>query len=174
MKTQNIPSTLIEGLESQIRYQYSRRMFVNAAMFFAMTLISVLALVFFDIDQKSPLYFVLGLAAVIGVIIGATTLIFTKKQPVVSATHQPLQCYSYHFDATQSVVNDDISACRFDRLKSLINKHDAGVRLDLITTADGSIAQYRIYKYVPFEYQPVSEVIKVDAKAAQAIASLGK
>lgn len=174
MKTNNIPATLVEGIESRIKYQYSSRMFINAAIFFGIAVVAVVVLFTSGIDQKSPLYFILGLAAVVGVIMGATTLIFTKKEMRLIDDNQRLTCYSYHFDASQNAINEDIRNHRFEHLKTLINPQDAGVRLDMLATADASVALYRLYKYVPFEYQPISEIVYVDKATADALRNLDK
>lgn len=54
MKTNNIPTTLSEGLDSRINYRYSSRMFVNVAIWLIVAIASAVILFSADIDQKSP------------------------------------------------------------------------------------------------------------------------
>lgn len=110
--------------------------------------------------------------AVIGLLVAVLTFLFTKKDPRLSDTNQRLSCYTYYFDASQSAIDEAIRNRRFEHLKSLINIHDAGIRLDMLCTDDATIARYRLYKYIPFEYQPISEITELDPTTATALKTL--
>lgn len=172
MKTNNIPASLIEGMESGISYHHSARMYVKAGVYMALALVAVLVLAFADIDSKSPFYFVFGIAAFMFLLLFVSTMAFTKKEARLVGNGSRIECHTLNFDALPSVVIDDIRNNSFGHLKSLVSKGDGGVRLVMLFSADASVARYRIYKYVPFEYQPVSAVIDLDPAAATSLSRL--
>lgn len=171
MKTNNIQPSLLEGLESRIKYQYSTRMFCLVAIYLLVAVASVIVLFVANIDQRSPLYFIFGLLAFFGILMAVTTFSFQKKEVRLSDSGAKLICRSYHFDASVNGINEDIRNHRFDHLKSTKNNVDSGVRLDVLYADDASEARYRLYKYIPFEYQPVSDVVPIDAETAHALAA---
>ena len=172
MKNNNISDTLVNSIESRIKYQHSTSMYIKVIVSFVIAVASVVILALANIDTKAPLFFFLGFMAIIGVAVGLITLFFTKKEMRLVDTNQIIRCQSFYFNATQTALDSAIAAHNFDSLKKMININDSGLRLDLLATDDASIARYQIMKYVPFEYQPCSDVVDVDRMTVEAMSKL--
>lgn len=147
-------------------------MYISAAIAFGIAVVAVAVLYAAQISQKSPLYFILGLTAVVGVIMGITTIIFTKKAMYLADGNQRLECRSFFFNTTQNVLTEAIASRNANQLRSLMNNNDSGLRLDVLSSADRSVARYRIYKYIPFEYQPISEIVDIDDATLRVLVEL--
>lgn len=172
MKTNNIPSSLCENIENRISYHSTTRMYVKTIAYAVLALVSVLPLLVAGIDPKSPLYFLLGILAVLFILLSVSTIAFTKKEPRLTGTASPLSCHLLDFNATPSVIIDDIEHSRIDHLKSMLSNAEGGTRLYFLLSADGTVAQYRLYHYVPFEYQPVTSILPIAPSTASSLIRL--
>ena len=57
-------------------------------------------------------------------------------------------------------------------LKSYKNTTENGLKLELAYSDDYSIARYRLYRYIPFEFQPDSEIIEINAERVKVLTQL--
>ena len=57
-------------------------------------------------------------------------------------------------------------------LKSYKNESENGLKLELVYSDDFSIARYRLYRYIPFEFQPDSEIIELNAEQVKVLTQL--
>lgn len=172
MKTNNIPTSLLVGLESNISYRYSVSMYIKVAVYVILTAASVLTLIFADIDSRSSWFFALLSLAIIFALMSIITMFCTKKEPRLSDDNSRLICHTFQINATPSSIIDDIQNHNFKHLKSSVFDGEGGCRLNVLMSDKADVARYILYKYVPFEYQPVSEIITIDKDIAQSLIQL--
>lgn len=166
MKTNNISSNLLDGLENEIIYRRSAKTFVNTAIYLAIALCATIIMATGTISQESSLYFLSGLVAAAGYMGALLSFIFSKKEIRYAANNQKLEGRVYHIDATPTDIMNAIDTGDCNFLRSKANDNDRGIKVEMVSTEDCSVARCCLYKFVPFEYQPVSGI--VDLKQEQA------
>ena len=156
MKNNNIPENLLEGLN--ITEKRNSASIVKALVYLVVAVAATLSLVFIK-DSKSSMYMLMGIVAAFGYIMTVCVLIFTRKD--VLCEGKRLNGYTLYFDTATANVEKAIAAKDAKALKSYKNTTENGLKLELAYSDDFSVARYRLYRYIPFEFQPDSEIIEL-------------
>lgn len=166
MKNNNIPENLLEGLN--ITKKRNSGSIAKALIYLVIAIAATLALVFIK-DSKSSMYMLIGIIAAFGYIMALCGLIFAKKD--ILCEGKRLNGHSFYFDTTTANIEKAIAAKDAKTLKNYKNTSENGLKLELAYSDDYSIARYRLYRYIPFEFQPDSEIIEIKADQVKIIIS---
>lgn len=167
MKNNNIPTNLLEGLN--IIEKRNSKLWLKTIFYFTIALVSTAALLFIE-DSKSSVYMFAGIAAAFGYILGICVIIFSRKDTICDGKR--LNGYTIFFDTDNASVEKAISAKDAKSLKDYKNSAENGLKLELAYSDDFSIARYRLYRYIPFEFQPDSEIIDINPEQAQILTTI--
>ncbi len=158
MKNNNIPENLLEGLN--ITEKRNSASIIKAVIYLAVAIAATCSLIFIK-DSKSSLYMFAGIVASFGYIMAVCVLIFSRKD--ILCEGKRLNGYTLYFDTANANVEKAIAAKDAKALKSYKNESENGLKLELAYSDDYSVARYRLYRYIPFEFQPDSEIIELNA-----------
>ena len=167
MKNNNIPENLLEGLN--ITEKRNSGSIIKSLAYLAIAVIATCSLIFIK-DSKSAIYMFAGIVAAFGYIMAICVLIFTHKD--VLCEGKRLNGYTFYFDTANANVEKAITAKDAKALKSYKNETENGLKLELAFSDDHSVARYRLYRYIPFEFQPDSEIINLDADQVKILINL--
>jgi hypothetical protein len=167
MKNNNIPENLLEGLN--ITEKRNSASIIKAVVYLAVAIAATCSLIFIK-DSKSSLYMFAGIVASFGYIMAVCVLIFSRKD--ILCEGKGLNGYTLYFDTANANVEKAIAAKDAKALKSYKNTTENGLKLELAFSDDHSIARYRLYRYIPFEFQPDSEIIELNAEQVKVLTQL--
>ena len=167
MKNNNIPENLLEGLN--ITEKRNSASIIKAVVYLAVAIAATCSLIFIK-DSKSSLYMFAGIVASFGDIMAVCVLIFSRKD--ILCEGKRLNGYTLYFDTANANVEKAIAAKDAKALKSYKNTTENGLKLELAFSDDHSIARYRLYRYIPFEFQPDSEIIELKAEQVKVLTQL--
>ena len=166
MKNNNIPENLLEGLN--ITEKRNSASIIKAVVYLAVAIAATCSLIFIK-DSKSSLYMFAGIVASFGYIMAVCVLIFSRKD--ILCEGKRLNGYTLYFDTANANVEKAIAAKDAKALKNYKNESENGLKLELAYSDDLSIARYRLYRYIPFEFQPDSEIIEIKADQVKVLIS---
>lgn len=164
MKNNNIPENLLEGLN--ITEKRNSASIVKSLVYLAVAIAATCALVFIK-DSKSSMYMLVGIIAAFGYIMAVCGLIFASKD--IMCEGKRLNGHTFYFDTATANVEKAIAAKDAKALKSYKNTTENGLKLELAYSDDFSVARYRLYRYIPFEFQPDSEIIEINAEQVKVL-----
>ena len=167
MKNNNIPENLLEGLN--ITEKRNSASIVKSLVYLVVAVAATLSLIFIK-DSKSSLYMFAGIVASFGYIMAVCVLIFSRKD--ILCEGKRLNGYTLYFETANANVEKAIAAKDAKALKSYKNTTENGLKLELVFSDDHSIARYRLYRYIPFEFQPDSEIIELNAEQVKVLTQL--
>jgi hypothetical protein len=167
MKNNNIPENLLEGLN--ITEKRNSASIIKTVVYLAVAIAATCSLIFIK-DSKSSLYMFAGIVASFGYIMAVCVLIFSRKD--ILCEGKRLNGYTLYFDTANANVEKAIAAKDAKALKSYKNTTENGLKLELAFSDDHSIARYRLYRYIPFEFQPDSEIIELNAEQVKVLTQL--
>ena len=167
MKNKNIPENLLEGLN--ITEKRSGATIIKALIYLVIGVAATLSLVFIK-DSKSSMYMFMGIVAALGYIMAVCVVIFSSKD--ILSDGKRLNGYTFYFDTANANVEKAIAAKDAKALKSYKNESENGLKLELAFSDDHSVARYRLYRYIPFEFQPDSEIIELNADQVNILINL--
>lgn len=167
MKNNNIPENLLEGLNTTEKRNNGS--IVKSLIYLAVAIIATCSLIFIK-DSKSSIYMFAGIIAAFGYIMTVCILIFTHKD--VLCEGKRLNGYTLYFDTANANVEKAIATKDNKALKSYKNTTENGLKLELAYSDDYSIARYRLYRYIPFEFQADSEIIEINAEQVKVLTQL--
>ena len=167
MKNNNIPENLLEGLN--ITEKRNSASIVKALIYLAIAIAATCALVFIK-DSKSSMYMLVGIIAAFGYIMAVCVAIFASKD--IMCEGKRLNGYTLYFDTANANVEKAIASKDAKALKSYKNESENGLKLELAYSDDYSVARYRLYRYIPFEFQPDSEIIELNAEQVKVLTQL--
>ena len=166
MKNNNIPENLLEGLN--ITEKRNSASIVKAIVYLAVAIAATCSLIFIK-DSKSSLYMFAGIVASFGYIMAVCVLIFSRKD--ILCEGKRLNGHTLYFDTANANVEKAIASKDAKALKNYKNESENGLKLELAYSDDLSIARYRLYRYIPFEFQPDSEIIELNADQVKVLIS---
>ncbi len=164
MKNNNIPENLLEGLN--ITEKRNSGSIMKAVVYLVVAVAATLSLVFIK-DSKSSMYMLMGIVAAFGYIMAVCCVIFANKD--IMCEGKRLNGHTFYFDTANANVEKAIAAKDAKALKSYRNTTENGLKLELAYTDDFSVARYRLYRYIPFEFQPDSEIIEINAEQVKVL-----
>ncbi len=167
MKNKNIPENLLEGLN--ITEKRSGATMMKALIYLVIGVAATLSLVFIK-DSKSSMYMFMGIVAALGYIMAVCVVIFSSKD--ILSDGKRLNGYTLYFDTANANVEKAIAAKDAKALKSYKNENENGLKLELAFSDDHSVARYRLYRYIPFEFQPDSEIVEINAEQVKVLTQL--
>ena len=112
----------------------------------------------------------MGIVAAFGYIMAVCVLIFAHKD--ILCEGKRLNGHTLYFDTTNANVEKAIASKDAKALKNYKNESENGLKLELAYSDDHSIARYRLYRYIPFEFQPDSEIIELNAEQVKVLTQL--
>ena len=167
MKNNNIPENLLEGLN--ITEKRNSGSIVKSLVYLAVAIIATCSLIFIK-DSKSAIYMFAGIVAAFGYIMAICVLIFTRKD--VLCEGKRLNGYTLYFDAANANVEKAIASKDTKALKNYKNTTENGLKLELAYSDDHSVARYRFYRYIPFEFQPDGEIVELNTEQVKVLTQL--
>ena len=167
MKNNNIPENLLEGLNTTEKRNSAS--IVKALVYLVVAVAATCSLIFIK-DSKSSIYMLMGIVAAFGYIMAICAAIFARKD--VMCEGKRLNGYTLYFDTANANVEKAIAAKDAKALKNYKNATENGLKLELAYSDDYSVARYRLYRYIPFEFQPDSEIIEINAEQVKVLTQL--
>ena len=167
MKNNNIPENLLEGLNTTEKRNSAS--WVKALIYLIIAVAATCSLIFIK-DSKSAIYMFAGIVAAFGYIMAVCVPIFAHKD--ILCEGKRLNGYTLYFDTATANVEKAIAAKDAKALKSYKNESENGLKLELAYSDDHSIARYRLYRYIPFEFQPDSEIVEINAEQVKVLTQL--
>lgn len=120
------------------------------------------ALLFFSskVDDSSsssgPMLLVGGVALLAT---GGIRLLVGKKNLIYTPTGSIVKKGSCFFDTgSLSLFREMLEEKAFDGQKEIRVKNDGGLRIDYMTSQDGRFVAVQLFQYVPYAYEPVSDI----------------
>lgn len=169
-KTNNIPDTLVEGLEGITQAKCGKAI-CKSCMYLAIAAIATVLVFTLDLEKGAWLEMCLGSIGMITLIMAFVTLFGSKPQLKMNGVN--LNGYEIYFkNPSIADITRMIAAKDADGLRDAMNDTDNGLRMNVVVAEDGSVMRYRMYKYEPFEYKPECEAVEIDAETAKFIAEL--
>jgi hypothetical protein len=140
---------------------------VNKASLSLAVLSLVVAVALFVVAGKFS-GFVYIAVTMVGVALSVVALVkfIGCREYVYRPTRSPMVKQSLYFDITDTTkIRTNLEAGNFAVLnENLSATTSGGARLDTAISKDGKYAVYRLYVYVPYTYEPVTEVTEVAAE----------
>lgn len=146
---------------SKKRSAASIRVLISLAIF---SLILIIATIIAIPDKKSVLYLGMITVGILGLAIFLIKLLSSNGDLVYIKTGSNVKSFSLYFKPDElpnlmyaiETVNVDV----FNRLFADTN---SGIRLDVVLSKDDNFAACQIFKFIPYNYEPVSVVYKIQS-----------
>lgn len=121
------------------------------------------------------IYMLLATVGILAIIAGLIRIFAAKRQYKIISNGQPIELVSYYYDAGEfNKVKSHFDKSDFKGLAAIRHGDNGGVRLDCCTSRDNSFVAMQIYRYVPYAFEPASEVNILEGTEAQDICQLLK
>lgn len=171
MKTTNhIPDTLVEGLEGITQAKCGKAI-CKGCIYLAITAIIAVLMFTLNLEKGAWGEMCLGCLGVITLVMALVAIFGSKPQLRMNGIK--LNGYEIYFkNPSIADITRMLEARDADGLRNAMNDTDNGLRMNVVVSEDGSVMQYRMYKYVPFEYKPEGEIVNIDAETAKFITEL--
>ena len=165
-----ISDELLEALHEDVEKYKNPMDFVWVIALLAVGAASVLALTFGSLDSSSWVYNLLCFVAFATIVAGLIILLVNKK--------------SYRYKGSRSMVtnygvfcengNDNRLLNAFNNgdwkaISSMTTDIETGLRLDVLVSKDRKYCVCRPMRYVPFDFQPMADLRRLDEKEAAAV-----
>lgn len=171
MKTNNIPETLVEDVKEDITRYKETKNIVKAVIYIVLAIVLGVLLMTANIDGKSWVGMCMGFMAIVFVVMGAIALF--GKNSAMKYKGVKINAYQVYFtNPSTAEIGRAIAEGNVDFLKKSVNTIDNGLRVNMIAAEDGSLCRYRMYKYVPFDYQPEGEIVEIEKEIAEKFAAI--
>ncbi|MEG1573234.1 MAG: hypothetical protein RSC04_06540 [Bacteroidales bacterium] len=128
----------------------------------ALGLVCILGASFGGVDNKAALYLALMTFGIIFVLVGVVMLIFNRGQWIYVPTKSEIKSYEIFFksDSLHSLMQA-LETGNIMSLYPMKGESGQGVRLNALLSKDGKFAACQVYKYVPYNYEPASEIYTI-------------
>lgn len=140
-------------------------MFAGAALFFIINL--------FDMPSNSAGFFACGCIGLLLIIWGGTKLCCdTKHLAYHNSTlsgHVVYLTNGTTRDAMHAIEQQD-----WEALAKLVTPTESGTKIELVVSADRQFARCQVLTYVPYQFEPVSDVLFLTPAGAEALLKLTK
>lgn len=171
MKANNhIPASLTADLNANLTEHIAQATIVKTIIAFAIALLAAVVLLS---GAQGPAWLPTAMVstALLAAVIGFVCLFGSRKE--LRLNGKKLTGYRLYFKtgSAQEIIRL-INERNSRELKKMLNPQEGGLRLNLMMADDGSIARYRIFKYVPFDYQPESDIVEANLSTATFISEL--
>lgn len=113
-------------------------------------------------DKKSGMYLLLITFGIMALVAFVAMLFLNKGQLIYTPTKSEIRAYEIFFksEALHNLLQA-IEAGNISSLYRMVGEDGQGIRLNVLLSKDNSFAACQLYKYVPYQYEPASEVYKI-------------
>ena len=122
-------------------------------------------------DKSSSSYMSATTLGAVAILLALYRFTFSSRQLVYQPTGSKIVKDSLHFDSAkinrvrQALDNRDI-----DSLSTLELKSSANARMDVMKSKDGNLVAVKLYEYIPYTYEPASDIYLLTGEEAQPLA----
>lgn len=126
-------------------------------------------------DTTTPMYMFTTLSAYTVILIGVVKLIFFSSQLKYRASGAEVTKHSMYFKKEElnrilyAIETKDIAL-----LRKIDAEEESGVRIDLFISKDCEFAACQVFDYIPYKYQAVSPVHRLDRSSGTALLEMIK
>ena len=101
-------------------------------------------------------------------VLGLVMIFSGKKKYVLKSTDQKIKKNEVFFDESSvSSLTKMFDTHNFENLSKIQSVDNTGVKIEYLTTSDGNYFSMVLLKYVPYNFEPISDVIKYQNEDAK-------
>lgn len=116
-----------------------------------------------ELEATSPIYLLLMTVGGVGAIVSLIKIAAGTKRVVYHPTGSPIKSYNIFFKPTEiSSLTKAIETGDTSKMHSMLNDTNSGIRLDVVMAKDGKFAACQLFQYVPYSYEPATDVYRID------------
>lgn len=119
-----------------------------------------------DMEATSPVFLLLTTVGIVGIVISLIKLVSGTKKWVYTPTGSSIKEYSIFFKPTEMYnLKRAIESGDIKSIDSMVNDTNNGIRFDVAMSKDSKFAACQLFEYVPYNYEPATDVYRIDDKA---------
>ena len=165
-----ISDELLETLKEDVEKYKNPTDFVWVVALLAVGVAAVLAIAFGSMDSSSWVYNLLCFVAFATIVAGLIVLLVNKKSyrykgSRSKVTHYGVFCENGNDNKLLNAFNNGDWKTVFDIATDI----ETGLRLDVLVSKDRKYCVCRPMRYVPFDFQPMADLRRLDEKEAAAV-----
>lgn len=166
------PDSIIVALNNIV----SPRKNSKAIIFGAIT--SIVGVAIFTVSRMISvdypiLYMLLATVGILVIITGVIRMVAAKRQYRIKSNGQPVELVSFYYDAAEfNQIKQRFEKADFKGISAMRHGDNGGVRLDFCTSRDTTFVAMQLYHYVPYTFEPASDVCVIEGMQAQDICKM--
>lgn len=173
MAKSKISASLLCGEENNISKKICVKSVCMSALLIAIGIGLFVAMRLLKCESNTAAFFALGCGAIIFVVWGCINLCCrTQKMCHNKSTLSGRVIYissGAGQEAIRHIENQD-----WESLAKVISHHESNIKIDLVVSADKQFARCQVLTYIPYQFEPLSDVIILTPEGAEALLKLAK
>ncbi len=174
MAKTKISPALLCGEEQNISKKFCAKKLLFASM-----LIVVGAAIFFGVkltgcESNSSLFLTAACISAVLVIWGCVNLVCDNKRLVYKNQSQLHGHAIYIVSGSGQEAIRAIKEKKWKELSKLVSPYESSAKIELVVSTDLQFARCQVLTYIPYEFQPLSDVIHLNADEAKGLLQLVK
>lgn len=166
--------TILEALSEVLAKKRDPKNIILSIIALIISIVAIYVATTIIEDTTSVAYLTVMTIGIVGCGIFSIKLIIGGRMLVYQPTNSPIDLYSIFFNTEE--LNNLSRAIEVGNTayikKNKSENNNAGIRLDIAVTRDQKFAACQICKYIPYNYEPVTDVILIPESNCAAFTNL--
>jgi len=172
MKKSKVSEQLLKEVDKLVYKKKDYKDYIIALIYLVGAI--ALSIILLKVDfGKDALFFTLWLVVCVAVMMAIIKLFTAKNRYFVKETKQLLACTVLYFEglSPENLITL-LKGDNYKAFKKYFSKEEKGLKLEILTSADGSFARCMVFKFIPYNYETVSEAIALSSQQVTELLSL--
>ncbi len=173
MKKSKVSKQLLNEIDQLVYKKKDYKDYIIALIYLAGAIALSIVLLNVDFGTDSPLFFTLWLVVCVLFAVAIIKVFTAKNRYFVKETKQLLACTVLYFEglSPENLITL-LKGDNYKAFKKYFSKEEKGLKLEILTSADGSFARCMVFKFIPYNYETVSEAIALSSQQVTELLSL--
>lgn len=173
MAKSKISSALLCGEEQNISKNINVKAICIGALLIIVGVALFVAMRVLKCENNTATFFALGCGAIVFVVWGCLHLGYNCRQ--LCHNKSALHGHVIYIlsgsgkEAIRHIENQD-----WEALAKVVSRGESNIKIDLVVSADKQFARCQVLTYIPYQFEPLSEVIALSPEGATALLKLAK
>lgn len=173
MAKSKISSALLCGEEQNISKNINVKAICVGALLIIVGVAMFVAMRALKCENNTATFFALGCGAIVFVVWGCLHLGYNCRQ--LCHNKSALHGHVIYIlsgsgkEAIRHIENQD-----WEALAKVVSPSESNIKIDLVVSADKQFARCQVLTYIPYQFEPLSEVITLSPEGATALLKLAK
>lgn len=154
--------TIADSYSDILSKQYNTKVITKCGLAISLFIAAIILTVNFHPDSASGVYLGVVTLSILGIIFFIIKIISGSKNMVYTPSGSRIKNYSLFFkNEDYDKLVKSFGSGNINSLYNISSGGNSGLRVDIIVSDDGKFAVCQIFKYIPYNYEPASEIYSI-------------